>query len=117
MRHRKRATKLSRDRAQRRALARSLAIALITRGRLTTTRSRGQLARRYVETLVTVAKRQDLTARRRLIGELGNREAAERLLQRAGDYAARPGGYTRVTRYPLSRRGDRAPLATVEFVS
>ena len=63
MRHRKNTATLSRTAAARRALVRSLAVALINRGRITTTRARSRVAQRYVERLVTVAKHQDLAAR------------------------------------------------------
>lgn len=116
MRHRKNTATLSRTAAARRALVRSLAVALITRGRITTTRARSRVAQRYVERLVTVAKHQDLAARRRLHGALGNRAAAARLLKRADEYRSRAGGYTRIIKDPFARRGDGAPRAILEFV-
>lgn len=116
MRHRKAKFTLSRTTAKRRLLARKLGIALITHGKIATTPARAQFLRQFVEPLVTTAKAQTLTSRRRLISALGNREAAAELLKRAGTYENRPGGYTRITRLPAPRSGDHAPQVLIEFV-
>lgn len=116
MRHRRAKFTLSRTPAERRALARKLGIALITHGKIATTPARAQFVRQFVEPLVTTAKANTLTSRRRLISALGNREAAALLLKRAETYQSRPGGYTRITRLPIYRSGDHAPQALIEFV-
>lgn len=116
MRHRRKKFTLSRTPAERRALARKLGVALITYGKIATTPARAQFVRRFVEPLVTTAKVNTLTSRRQLISALGNPEAASLLLKRADAYRSRPGGYTRMTRLPTSRSGDRAPQVLLEFV-
>ncbi|TSC72400.1 MAG: large subunit ribosomal protein L17 [Parcubacteria group bacterium Gr01-1014_38] len=116
MRHRRAKFTLSRTPAERRALARKLGIALITHGKIATTPARAQFVRQFVEPLVTTAKANTLTSRRRLIAALGNRQAAALLLKRADAYRSRPGGYTRMTRLPTHRSGDHAPQVLIEFV-
>lgn len=116
MRHRKRKFTLSKTSAQRRVLARKLAIAFVTHGRLQTSRAKAQFLRRTVEPLLTKAREGDITARRTVLRSLGNREAASALLKRAEAYRGRPGGYTRMTRLPRSRAGDRSQQVVVEFV-
>lgn len=116
MRHRKAKFTLSRTPAERRALERKLGIALITHGKIATTPARAQFVRKFVEPLVTTAKSRSLASRRSVIAALGNREAAMVLWKRAETYGNRPGGYTRMTRLPMRRGGDRAPQVLIEFV-
>ncbi len=116
MRHRKQKATLSRTPAERKALARKLTIALFERGKIRTTAPRARFVRRFAEPLITSAKRGTLHARRSIIASLGNAAAAQRVLDRARQYATRPGGYTRVTRLPKRRSGDGAPLVVLEFV-
>lgn len=116
MRHRHATKTLSRSAAGRRALARKLTIAFVTHGEVQTSPAKAAFLRSFVEPLITTARRENLVSRRRVITVLGNREAADLLVKRAKAYLGRPGGYTRVTRLPGSRSGDRSPQVLVEFV-
>lgn len=116
MRHRKRKFTLSKTAAQRRALARKLAISLVAHGKLRTSAAKAQFLRAYVEPLITKAKAGDLHARRTAVAALGNKAAAAALLRRAEAYRDRPGGYTRLTKLPQTRQGDRTRLVQIEFV-
>jgi large subunit ribosomal protein L17 len=116
MRHRKSKITLSRTPAERRALARKMAIALFEHGKIETSQARARFLRRFAEPLITKAKVSSLESRRYLIAALGNADAAARVLERAKHYEHRPGGYTRVTRLPKRRAGDSMDLVQVEFV-
>lgn len=117
MRHRKVTLTLSRTSGARRTLARKLAISFLTRGRIQTTYARARFLRSFMEPLLTTAKTGDLTARRRSLAALGNnRSAVAQLLKRAETYRGRSGGYTRISKLPIRRAGDAAPLVLIEFV-
>ena len=95
---------------------RSLATALITHERITTTEARAAFVREYVEKLITVAKRGGLSNRRLAHARLMDEEQLRKLFDvLAPRYADRPGGYTRVLKLG-PRKGDAAPMVIVELV-
>lgn len=58
-----------------------------------------------------------VTARRRVIRLLGDKEAARILFERvAPRFVDRPGGYTRILKLATPRLGDAGPRAILEFV-
>ncbi|MEI6239725.1 MAG: L17 family ribosomal protein [Planctomycetia bacterium] len=58
-----------------------------------------------------------VTARRRVVTLLGDKQAARVLFERiAPRYADRPGGYTRILKLATPRLGDAGPRAVLEFV-
>lgn len=117
MRHNVDGRKLGRSASHRRALYRSLVIALITHERIKTTTPKAKEARRLAERLVTFAKRGDLSARRHVASILNDKVAVQKLFDEIGPrYTARAGGYTRVLKYGKPRQGDAAEMALLEFV-
>ncbi len=116
MRHRKSKITLSRTPAERKALARKMAISFLKEGRLKTTSTRAKFLRRFVEPLITKAKPQDLNARRYVIKNLGNADVVSLVFEKAKKYENRAGGYTRVTKLTNKRAGDNASLVQIEFV-
>ena len=76
-----------------------------------------------MDQLVTLAKRNDLHARRQAAAFVRNVEvndegttALQKLFNEIGpSYADRNGGYTRVIKTRI-RKGDAAPMAIVQFV-
>lgn len=116
MRHRKIRSKLTRTTAHRRALMRNLAAALIQEERIHTTVAKAKNLRPFIEKLVTMGKKGDLSARRLAFTRLGQKEAVHKLfLEIAPRFNARPGGYTRIVKDNY-RAGDSAPMAYIEFV-
>lgn len=71
MRHRKAGYKLGRTDAHRRATLRNLAASLFEHGQITTTIPRAKALQPFVEKIVTLAKRNDLHARRLVASKLG----------------------------------------------
>ncbi len=116
MRHRCRVKKLGRPADQRRALLRSLATELIRHGQITTTKTRAKAVRSEVDKIITLAKDGSLSARRRAIAYLYDKNLVHSLFENVQErYGNRQGGYTRVLR-TIRRRGDNAEMAVIELV-
>jgi large subunit ribosomal protein L17 len=93
-----------------------MARALITHTRITTTEAKAKTLRAVVEPLITLALKNDLHARRQAYRVLGEHKLVQRLFDEIGPlYKEGGGGYTRIVKYPLPRKGDAAPLAFIEF--
>lgn len=115
MRHRKKRFQLGKPADQRKALIRSLLIALVTHERIRTTYRRAKEASRWADKLITLGKKGDIHARRQAYRWLQDRDLVKKLFD---DIAPRfkdvNGGYTRVIKIN-NRRGDNALLAILEF--
>jgi large subunit ribosomal protein L17 len=102
----------------------NLASSLFEHGKITTTEARARRLRPYAEKLITLAKRGDLHARRqaetvitpnRRSADTGDRIVHTLFAEIGPAMAARPGGYTRITKLG-PRKGDAAPMAVIELV-
>lgn len=108
--------KLSRERDQRRALVKGLATSLVMHGKIETTLPKAKELVRYIEKVITKAKKGDLANRRRVIAALSTQEAAFKLVDEiAPQLKGRTSGHVRVERTRL-RVGDGAQMATIAFV-
>ncbi len=115
-RHGYKGRKFGRERDQRRALLKGLATSLVEHGKIETTLPKAKELVRYIEKLVTKAKKGDLANRRAVIAGLSTQAAAFRLVDViAPQLAGRTSGHVRVTRTRL-RLGDGAQLATIAYV-
>ena len=109
--------KFGRPRDQRAAFVRSLENSLISKGRITTTEARAKTLRTEVEKLVTIAKKGDSVAARRLLVKRVNAPSAKKLVTEIGpSFKDRKGGYTRIMHLP-PRVSDGARMVIIEFVS
>ncbi len=116
MRHHKSGRRLGMPTNQRKALLRGLATSMLLHEGIQTTEARAKELRRFVERLVTVGKRNDLTARRLAMQRLPNKLLVEKLFAVYGPrYQNRQGGYTRIIKLGI-RKGDAAQMARIEFV-
>ena len=116
MRHQLRVPKLGRPADQRKAMLRGLTTQLIREGRVTTTKTRAKALRDEVEKMITLAKEGSLSARRKAIGYIYDKQLVHTLFDKAQDrYGDRKGGYTRIVR-TVPRRGDNAEMAIIELV-
>lgn len=116
MRHLRRVPQLGRPADQRKAMLRGLTTQLIREGRVTTTKTRAKALRDQVERMISLAKEGSLSARRRAIGYIYDKQLVHALFEKAQDrYGDRNGGYTRIVR-TVSRRGDNAQMAIIELV-
>src|SRR6266404_2829316 len=117
MRHLKAGRKLGRNATHRLALMRNLARALFTHERIITTVEKAKEARRFVEKLITLAKRGSLHARRLALARLPHRDIVEKLFTEiAPRYQDRAGGYTRVIKRHQRRLGDGGKTAFLELL-
>ena len=117
MRHSKSGRKLGRNPSHRKALLRNMAKALLINSRITTTEAKAKTLRGVVEPLITLALKNDLHARRQAYDVLGEHKLVSRLFDEIGPlYKQGGGGYTRVVKLAVPRKGDAAPLAIIELV-
>ncbi|TSC62428.1 MAG: large subunit ribosomal protein L17 [Parcubacteria group bacterium Gr01-1014_48] len=119
MKHHKKTRKFGLETNERRALLRSLALALITHGRIQTTEAKAKELRPFIEPLVTKAKQNTAGTRRYLVSKLGSGAQGlpiKKLVDTiAPKYVTRPGGYTRVIKTAI-RISDGGKMAVIEFV-
>ena len=142
MRHHQKRNRLSRPADQRKAVLRSLASSLFQYGEIKTTLSKAKALKPYAESIVTLAKKGDLSARRQALKfiydietdkfmdretwdvfekeeeckKLMPQTVLRKLFSEIGKkYADRNGGYTRIYHLP-PRRGDAAPMALIQLV-
>lgn len=116
MRHSNSGKKLSRNPSHRKALLRNMSKALLTHGRIRTTEVKAKELRGVVESLITLARRNDVAARRQAYRELGSHQLVQKLFDEiAPRFAGIPGGFTRVVKLAMPRPGDCAPMAIIEL--
>jgi large subunit ribosomal protein L17 len=102
--------------AHERLMLANLATSLFEHGKITTTEAKAKRLRPLAERLVTIAKRDDLTARRRVRRIVHERDTFVKLFEEiAPRYVDRPGGYTRIIKTG-PRKGDNAPMAIIALV-
>jgi len=131
MRHRVAGRQLSRTKEHRLALRRNLAASLIQHETISTTIEKAKEVKPFAEKLITLAKKGTLSARRRAISLLGNRDIIDyedgqavetgtiigKLFSELGPrYLDRPGGYTRIIRLSLRRLGDNGQLVLLQLI-
>ena len=131
MRHRVAGRRLGRDSEHRLALRRNMAASLFEHETISTTIQKAKEIKPFVEKLITLAKKGTLSARRRAISMLGNRDIVNeedgKTVKRgtvigklfsdiAPRYLDRPGGYTRIIRLSLKRLGDNGQLVLLQLV-
>lgn len=120
MRHRRSRFKLNMAGARRRAMIANMAVSLATYEEIETTITRAKFLRPFFESLVTIAKNSNnkITSLRLLKAKVKNNEivALKILNDIAPRYSNRQGGYLRIIRIGLFRKGDGAELAKIELV-
>lgn len=114
-RHGYQGRKFGRERDQRRALMRGLAISLIEHGSIETTLPKAKDLRPMVEKLVTKAKKGDLHNRRLIVSQLDSVTSAHKLVDQIAPAMKRTSGYLRIERTTF-RRGDNTQMARISFV-
>lgn len=140
MRHKKDTAKLGRTTSHKRCMIANMLKSLISNESIVTTVEKAKELRRYADKMITLAKRNDLSARRKAIASLMVRynklTAKEQRITREGNdkrlnedrkvidklfgelgtrFSARQGGYTRIIR-SSKRAGDNAQKCVIEFL-
>jgi large subunit ribosomal protein L17 len=94
----------------------NLATSLFEHGAITTTAAKAKRLQPLAESMITKAKRGDLTSRRQVMKRIKDKSVVHVLFTEIGErYADRPGGYTRITKLG-PRKGDNAPMVKIELV-
>lgn len=115
-RHGYKGRKFGRERDQRRALLKGLATSLVEHGSIETTLPKAKELSRYIEKVITKAKKGDLANRRMVIAKLSTQAAAFKLVDEiAPQLSGRTSGHVRVERTRI-RVGDGAEMARISFV-
>jgi large subunit ribosomal protein L17 len=108
--------KFHRQVGPRKALIKSLAEALIINGSIETTLPKAKELVRYVEPLITKAKKADLHNRRQILAKLQTVSSTHKLVDDiAPKLKGRNSGHLKIERTSL-RRGDNTQMARVSFV-
>lgn len=115
MTHRRKVLKLGRTGGARKALLRGLTRALVRHGEIETSAPRAKVLRGYVDRLVSLAKKDGLVVKKRVLSKLGgDEETSQRLFKIAPLFSGRSSGFTRTI--PIgTRRGDSSLRARVEW--
>ena len=109
--------KLGVDNKHRRSMLANLTKDVVKKGKVVTTETRAKEVRKFVDKMITYAKKGDLVSRRKAIAFLQNDMEAVKVLfdTLAVKYAKRNGGYTRILKLD-ERRGDDALMVVLELV-
>ena len=116
MRHRNAGYKLGRVTQHRWALFRNLLVALFRHERIQTTEAKAKAVRGLADHMITLAKRDNLHARRQVLSMVPDTEVVGQLFGTiAPRFGDRNGGYTRLIKAGR-RPGDNAPMVLLELV-
>ena len=116
MRHKVSKRKLNRTSSHRKALLANMAVALIKHEQIKTTLPKAKELAPYVEKLITLGKKGDLNAKRRLYSIIPEKNWGAKVFDILAErYKERKGGYTRIMKAGF-RYGDSAPMAIIELV-
>ena len=134
MRHRLATKHFNRTSKHRTAMRRNMAASLIQYGSIRTTEAKAKHLRRFIEKIITVAKKGTLHARRQVIArlqdrgmytydektndyEIENKTVVQKLFDEiAPRYAERNGGYTRIIHLAERRIGDAGRQVILQLI-
>jgi large subunit ribosomal protein L17 len=129
-----RGRQLSRDTEHRKAMRRNLVQSLFEHGKVRTTLPKAKEVKSMAERLITLARRNDLNSRRRVISILQDRRLVDEnqdfieegptrtVVQKlfndiAPNFGDRPGGYTRIIKLADFRIGDGGSLVLLQLLT
>ena len=109
--------KLNRETRVRKSILSGLTKSVLEFGYVETTEQRAKEARKFVDKMITYAKKGDLVSRRKAYAFLHNDKACvEKVFNDlAKRYEGRNGGYTRIVKFQ-ERKGDDALMVVLELV-
>jgi large subunit ribosomal protein L17 len=95
---------------------RNMVTSLFKHERIRTTDVKAKELRRWADSLITLAKRGDVHARRQALSIIREKDVVFKLFAEAAErYGSVSGGYTRIVK--LGRRpGDAAPISLIELI-
>lgn len=108
--------KLGRPTDHRKAMLRGMVTYLLENGQIETTVTRAKEVRAVAEKMITIAKTNDLHAKRQVMAYVTKESVTKKLFDEiAPSYAERNGGYTKIIKIG-PRRGDAAEMAIIKLV-
>ncbi len=108
--------KLGRTSDHRTAMLRGMVTFLYENGKIETTVTRAKEVRAVAEKYITIAKNNNLTAKRQVMAFVTKEDVVKKLFDDiAPKYSDKNGGYTRITKIG-PRRGDAAEMAIIELI-
>ncbi|MFC1804654.1 50S ribosomal protein L17 [Candidatus Omnitrophota bacterium] len=115
MRHRIKRHRLNRFTSWRKATLKALFRSLLLNQSIRTTKGKALAVKPLADRMISLAKANTLAAKRRAYTVLGDHALVKLLFAEIGPrFTKRNGGYTRIINL-ISRRGDNAPMAILEF--
>ncbi len=116
MKHKITGRKLKRTSSHRKAMFYNMTKSLIKYESIKTTLPKANELRRYIEPLITLAKKDNLTSKRLIFKKIKDKNIIKKLFEITKKrYILRHGGYTRIYKYKY-RNGDSAKMAIIELV-
>lgn len=116
MKHRIKQRKLGRTTPHRKSMLANMSAALVKHEQIITTLPKAKELRPFVEKLVTLGKKGELSHRRKIISKMRDEVQTKKVIDvLAKRYENRNGGYTRIMKAGF-RHGDAAPMAVIEFI-
>ncbi len=112
----KKGRRLGGSSSHQKVIIKNLAISLFDNGKIKTTSAKAKILRGFVDKLINLAKKGDLSSRRRCIKLIGNYRIVQKLFNEiAPDMYNKSSGFTRTIKYE-NRLGDGALIVIVELV-
>lgn len=115
MRKLKKGRKLHRNRAQRKALLKSLAREIILKEKIITTQAKAKEVKPFLEKMITKAKQGNLASIRYLSRFFSKNLVKKLISEISPRYKERPGGYTRIIKLG-KRKSNGAKMAIIELI-
>ena len=116
MKHNIKNKKLNKTSSHRKAMFMNMSNALIKHEQITTTLPKAKELKRFIEKIITLGKKGDLSSLRKAVSVLQDKKMASKVFGVLADrYKDRKGGYTRVIKLG-NRFGDNAPMSVIELV-
>lgn len=115
MLHGNKKKQLSREKNQRNALVKTLAVSLIKYEKITTSEIKAKVLKPFIEKLITKGKEGSLHSQRVITRSIGPVSANKIVKVLSPKYIKRAGGYTRVIKVK-TRLSDGTRMAQIEFV-
>lgn len=117
MKHlKKKGRKFGRKIDQRKALLKHLINNLILQERIKTTLAKAKEAQKKIERLITIAKKQNLSALRRLSKDLSSKASKKLYSELAIRYAEIKSGYSRIVKITKRKIKSAVPLVILELI-
>lgn len=115
MNHSNKNRTLSREKNQRNALIKTLAVSLFKNGKIITTEAKAKTLKSFAEKIVTRGKEDSINSIRLISSKVGSAIAKKITKEISPKYKERKGGYLRITKLH-TRINDGSKMVQIEFV-